>query len=459
MNPKKSVMLLSIFMALLFIASFLILNLQNSGYFIKQSQEKLQVLADEKALQLNNFFNSKEEDLTLLRSMNVFKNALKNTTDKATLDTALGSINEIKATVPGISLLTLEGIAVVGEFDLPGTNYSTHPYFQNKVWNVSFELYYDPLRKNYYFAIIGPVYDRNNMSALLGLMAFDIPLENISSIFGSSNIGKTGEAYLIDNDGLLLSASRFVGQGNRNGVLLQRVRSDGAERCLEDLKKYGGNNSVQEHEEEIIAYKNYMGEVVVGAHAYVPELNGCVIAEIDYDEAYLGANTMFGYSMPVPVLIMVIILGAGYFVARKVGPAPRPARQKPGRSKIGKKLSGVHWLWFAAAGLAVSACIYVMVAGLDPWIFLAQAGALTASAAILGRSFRIANRKSGRFLGLAAVSFLVCEFVTMLIQQSAVESEIADPTAALLFSCLIPGFTLLLLGAPLLFLALKEAGK
>ena len=456
MNPKKSVMLLSVFMALLFIVSFfLILNLQYGPVFIDQSQEKLQMLATEKGLQVNNFLEFKVDELNILRSIRVLKEAFISPTDEVKLKAAVGRINDIKATVPGISLLTPEGIVIVGDIDLPGTNYSAHPYFQNRVWNVSFARYYDPLRKGDYFAVIGPVYDQNNASTLLGLLAFDVPLEDISSMFEGGNRGKTGEIYIIDKEGMLLSASRFVGQGNRNGVLLQGVDSEGAAQCLNDTSAQS-----ETHEEGVTPYKDYLGHTVIGAHAYVPELNGCVIAEIDYDEAYSGIYGMFEYSLVVLALLVAVVLGSGYLVARKVGPAARPLLGKrKERSRIGKTLSRVHWAWFAAAGLAVSACICVMVADLDLWIFLAQAGALIVSAAILGRSFRIANRKSGRFLGLAAASFFLCEFVTMLFQPSALGEGIANPSAALLLLFLIPGFSLLLLGAPLLFLALKEAVK
>ena len=81
-----------------------------------------------------------------------------------------------------------------------------------------------------------------------------------------------------------MSGSKYIGASNKNGVLIQEVKSEGAKECLEDLEKYRGDGFVEEHEEEVISYTNYMGNEVFGAHAYVPSIMGCVIAEKSADE-------------------------------------------------------------------------------------------------------------------------------------------------------------------------------
>jgi hypothetical protein len=96
---------------------------------------------------------------------------------------------------------------------------------------------------------------------------------------------ETNEVYLIEETGLLLSGSEYVGQDNKKGVLIQEVKSEEAQECLADLKKYGGEGEVAEHEEEESSqYLDYMGNEVYGAHAYVPAIMGCVIAEESVNE-------------------------------------------------------------------------------------------------------------------------------------------------------------------------------
>jgi nitrogen regulatory protein PII-like uncharacterized protein len=280
-KSKKGAILwiLIIIILLLDIYIFFDLRYQKQRY-LDSNKENLQVLANEKAMQVNSFLEAQKEKLFVLNTINVFKEAVMNPGDIVKIEEANKTINELKSIIPGISILTNEGIAVVGEFDLLGTDYSQHPYFVRKDKNISFERYYDPLRKEDYYAIIGPIYDNTNKSKIIGRLAFDIELSKISALMKETlEDNKTNEIYLIDETGLLLSYSKYIGQENKKGVLIQEVKSNGAKVCLDDLKKYEKNGIVEKHEEEVIQYTNYMGDNVFGAHAYVPEIMGCIIAE------------------------------------------------------------------------------------------------------------------------------------------------------------------------------------
>jgi C4-dicarboxylate-specific signal transduction histidine kinase len=275
--------LLVVFILLLIVFIFLGLNYQRQ-MIIDANKESLQILANEKAAQVNLFIESQKEKLFILASMNVFKEAVMYPNDTAKIETAKTRINELKNTIPGISILTNKGIVIIGEIDLPGTDYSQHPYFLAKRQDTTSARYYDPLRKADYYAIIGPIYDNTNKSKIIGRIAFDIELDDMGSIMKETIESETNEVYLIDETGLLLSGSKYIGKDNKKGVLIQEVKSDGAKECLEHLEKYQKDGVVEEHKEETIDYLNYMGDEVFGAHAYVPEINGCILAEESSNE-------------------------------------------------------------------------------------------------------------------------------------------------------------------------------
>jgi C4-dicarboxylate-specific signal transduction histidine kinase len=252
---------------------------------IRESQneirhERLQSVANDKALVVNTFLESQKEKLSVIASMDVFKEAILYPDDKEKIETAYKRIQELKNIIPGISVLTNGAIVVIAENDLPGTDYSGQPYFALKEKKIVFEQYYDPLRKKEFYAVVGPVYDSKEPNNIIGEIAFDIELNQISVLLKESVDSGTDEVYLIDRNGLLLSGSEYIGKGNKNGVLIQEVKSTEAKECLEDLKEYGGHEEVEEHEEEEPApYLNYMGDEVIGAHGYAPLIMGCVIAE------------------------------------------------------------------------------------------------------------------------------------------------------------------------------------
>ena len=264
---------------LLFILLFLVLINYYNMQVTDANKESLQLLADEKAAQVNLFLESKKEELLLLGSMNVFKDVIVYPNDSSKMGMARDHINELKGIIPGISVLTKEGIVVVGDVDLPGTDYSQHPYFIEKRQDTIFTRYYDPLRKGDYYAVIGPIYDNLEKNKIIGRIAFDVELNKISEIMTENQEKETTEVYLIDNTGLLLSASKFVDQNGKKGVLIQTITSEGAKDCLADLKKYDQVGYIKEHAEEVPRYLNYMGNEVYGAHAYLPVIGVCVIAE------------------------------------------------------------------------------------------------------------------------------------------------------------------------------------
>ena len=285
LRKNKLALWLGVVFILLFVGFMVLMSCIQRQMFIDIHKENLQILANEKAAQVNMFLEFQKEKLSIIASMDVFKEAAMYPNDSSKVEAAKNMINELKNTILGISILTEEGIAVIGEFDLPGTDYTQHPYFASKEEKkIAFQRYYDPQRKADYYAIIGLIYDDTDKSKIIGIIALDVRLDELSALMKETFRTGTNEVYLIDETGLLLSNSKYIGQGNKNGVLIQEVESDGAKVCLEHIKKYGKSESVEEHTEEVIQYANYMGNEVFGAHAYVPSIMGCVIAEEGADE-------------------------------------------------------------------------------------------------------------------------------------------------------------------------------
>lgn len=283
-RKNKGLFSLSIVLILLFIGLiFLGLNYQRK-HALNSNKENLQILANEKAAQVNTFLESQKEKLLILNSMDVFKEVALYPNDSSKVEAAKNMINNLKGTTPGITVSTTEEIVIVGDIDVPGTDYSGQPYSLLKEKRIVFERYYCPQRKKDYYAVVGPIYDGLETNKIIGTIAFDIKLDKISVLMEETLDSKTKEVYLIDETGLLLSGSKYISDGNKDGVLIQEVKSDGAKACLEDLKKYQKDGAVKEHEEKITEYLNYMGDKVFGMHVYVSTIMGCVIAEESTDE-------------------------------------------------------------------------------------------------------------------------------------------------------------------------------
>ena len=250
----------------------------------KTKKESLQVLADEKASQVSMFLESKTEVQKIIASMNVFKEAVLYPNDPAKLAIAKKRIEELKDIIPRIAIFTNDGIMFIAESGPVPIDYSAIPYFVSKDKKIMFMRYYDNYQKRDYYSVLGPIYDGTEKNKVIGAIAFDVELDKISALMRVTTEGKNNEVYLINEQGLLLSSSKYIGKGNKSGVLIQEIKSEGAKECLEDLEKYNKDGTIEDHEEEILQYTNYMGNEVFGTHAYVPGIMGCVIAEVSTKE-------------------------------------------------------------------------------------------------------------------------------------------------------------------------------
>jgi len=286
LKKNKGILFLCVLFIILFIwLIFLGLNYQRQ-VIIDSHKQNLRIMANEKASQVNTFLEMQKDKSVILGSMDVFREVAMFPNDAAKIKAAKKLIDSLKDTVSGIGILTNKGIVIVSADNPAGADYSSLPGFPvtNDNLNIRFTRYYDKQRKKDYYGVGGPIYDSNEKNNSIGVISFDVEFDKISELMKETVESDGSEVYLIDDTGMLLSGSKYIGNGNKHGVLIQEVESEGATLCLDDLKKYLKNGEFEEHEEKFIQYKNYMGDEVLGVHAYVQGIRGCVIAEEHTDE-------------------------------------------------------------------------------------------------------------------------------------------------------------------------------
>lgn len=120
-------------------------------------------------------------------------------------------------------------------------------------------------------------------------------------------LGKTGEAYLVNKDGVMVTQSRFSDHIKNNGDTCRtchkvvdpdtNMLTKGVKRCV--TEKRSGY--------DLEGYRDYDGLKVVGAWSWLKDLNMGLIVEIDADEA-LG--TVKNINSMVKSLMLVVIIPA-----------------------------------------------------------------------------------------------------------------------------------------------------
>ncbi len=120
-------------------------------------------------------------------------------------------------------------------------------------------------------------------------------------------LGKTGEAYLVNKDGVMITESRFAEHIQKSGDTCRachkvvdpdtNLLTKGVKRCISE-KTIGY---------DLDGYRDYDGLKVVGAWNWLKDSNMGLIVEIDADEALGAVNNL---NFMVKSLMMVIIIPA-----------------------------------------------------------------------------------------------------------------------------------------------------
>src|SRR3989339_1717999 len=148
---------------------------------------------------------------------------------------------------------------------------------------------------------------KGNNRNVLGSVVLWMDTSILTKAMGSIALGKTGEAYLVNKDGVMITDSRFAEHIQKSGDACRachevvdpdtNLLTKGVKRCISE--KISGY--------DLEGYRDYDGLKVVGAWSWLRDSNMGLIVEIDADEALGTINNL---NFMVKSLMMVIIIPA-----------------------------------------------------------------------------------------------------------------------------------------------------
>lgn len=162
-----------------------------------------------------------------------------------------------------------------------------------------------------------PLKDRDGV--VVGVVAIRVDVQTLNDLMLSLKLGKTGETYLVNKDGYMITESRFVAHLREMGLVKKRCALElklvnpetgeltyGVRQCIAGINGFDAKG-----------YKDYSGLTVLGVWRWLPEFNWGVIAEIDRDEGYGAAYNLNYIVSSVLLVIAFPIVIVAYFIGRK----------------------------------------------------------------------------------------------------------------------------------------------
>lgn len=137
----------------------------------------------------------------------------------------------------------------------------------------------------------------------IGMVVNTVSAQKVFSLLTDRrSLNSTWESYIVSNSLQMTSPSRFVA----NSVFVQDVDTTAARACF----KTGSTPTTQ----ELLVSEDYRGVSVLSAYRYLPEIDSCLLVEVDALAAYADIRemTQFGFIL-IPISLLFIIMISAYF--------------------------------------------------------------------------------------------------------------------------------------------------
>jgi len=165
-----------------------------------------------------------------------------------------------------------------------------------------------------------PITDRNK---IMGVACLRVDVEKISELMKSIKLGESGETYLVNKQGYMITESLFTTDLRNEGLiedgttlevkLINPETGRLTKSVSECLKGHTGSDGD--------GYLDYRGVSVIGFWQWIPELDWGVIAEIDYDEGYIKVNRLRKSVNTIMIIVSLgVVLLAVFMGQRMVAP-------------------------------------------------------------------------------------------------------------------------------------------
>src|SRR3990170_2041013 len=154
---------------------------------------------------------------------------------------------------------------------------------------------------------------------VIGVIALRIDVDTLNDLMLNLRLGKTGETYLVNKDGYMITEARLSMHlketsrvKKRSALELKLIDpetgelTDGVKQCITANNGFNAKG-----------YKDYRGRMVLGVWRWLPEFNWGIIAEIDKDEGYGAAYNLNRIVISVLLALAFPIVIVAYFIGKK----------------------------------------------------------------------------------------------------------------------------------------------
>ncbi|MBI5124848.1 MAG: sensor histidine kinase [Planctomycetes bacterium] len=166
--------------------------------------------------------------------------------------------------------------------------------------------------------VSGPV--RDDRQKIIGVVSLRVDVMALSREMCRVKLGGTGETYLVDENGYMITESRFASTIREMGLIKKRTALElklvdpttgqltrGVQACLKGELGY-----------DVEGYPDYRGVKVLGFWQWIPEYNWGLMSEIDVDEVYKDLYELDRTLKAVAFAFILVTVVVAVFLGRRL---------------------------------------------------------------------------------------------------------------------------------------------
>jgi len=195
-----------------------------------------------------------------------------------------------------------------------GEDKSSDPYFLGGKEGIFIkDAYISSHKQRKTLAFSAPILEEDNK--FLGVVVLRISPEPLFKMTTDhTGLGETGEVYLVNKDGYMITPSRFIDEVFlKQKVDLKHIKTPSPTESPDTLPK-----------EEIAIIKDYRGIEGLTVHTHIPEMSWCLLSEIDTREAFATVTQLTNSLLLTFIIILFMSIFIINFTLRTV---TRPLRR------------------------------------------------------------------------------------------------------------------------------------
>jgi diguanylate cyclase (GGDEF)-like protein/PAS domain S-box-containing protein len=316
MKIQRKILIISFLFTFIIATAIILIGRNIATNIIKQQiTNNLTNTTQSRAKHIETLLGEYQEITKMIATGIPFRNAVDESIDTAQriemVNQRIKTIIESHEEISRIRVLDKEGIVIVSSHEDTGMDKSAHEIFLKGKEGVFIgDLHLSSFTHKYVLSISTPILLNNQFAGVL-VINFDANKELFKITIDRSGLGQTGEAYLVNKDGYMISSSRFID----DVILKQKV----------DLKHSEHSEpSDTLRKEEISIIEDYRGIKVLSMHTHIPEMGWSLVAEIGAKEAFAPVTQLTQTLILIFVIILSIVIFISGFTSRTI---TRPLRR------------------------------------------------------------------------------------------------------------------------------------